>query len=106
MMIFRNGVFLLIFGLSLPLGVYAEFSSRLHTQCKYIPGDQGFPEKHMWDKLNATVSGRLVATAPVARVCHEQDYNEAQCNSLKQEWDFPQPQLVAYHFFESARGSH
>lgn len=89
-----GGIFLVILGLDLPLRVISGSSSRPQAQCKAIPGDEAFPEKHLWDKLNVTVGGRLIATAPVAGVCHGEGYDKIKCSSLKQYWDYPQPQSV------------
>lgn len=69
-----------------------KFASHTDTRCKYIPGDKEFPVKEVWDQLNSTVHGRLIGTVPAATVCHGKYYDEKLCNSLKQEWDFPQPQ--------------
>lgn len=56
--------------------------------CRYIPGDAGWPSQKSWTKLNSTVGGRLIATVPIAHVCHSAGafsaYNEASCAELKQ----------------------
>lgn len=55
-------------------------------KCRYIPGDVGWPSRREWEHLNATVGGRLIATVPVAHVCHETGpfaaYNETACEDL------------------------
>jgi hypothetical protein len=60
--------------------------------CRYIPGDSGWPSIRSWKHLNATVGGRLVATVPVAHVCHEggpfSGYNETACAELQQSIQF------------------
>ncbi|KAI9048465.1 hypothetical protein LZ554_007300 [Drepanopeziza brunnea f. sp. 'monogermtubi'] len=63
--------------------------------CRYIPGDARWPSGEKWDKLNATVGGRLIATKPVASVCHDPIYNAAICSTLKDEWDTPLPFIQA-----------
>ncbi|EKD12923.1 FAD binding domain protein [Drepanopeziza brunnea f. sp. 'multigermtubi' MB_m1] len=63
--------------------------------CRYIPGDARWPSGAKWDKLNATVGGRLIATKPLASVCHDPIYNAAMCSTLKDEWDTPLPFIQA-----------
>jgi len=55
--------------------------------CRFIPGDEGWPSQSDWDRLNRTVRGRLIATVPLASVCHTPTYSETACDSLKQQWD-------------------
>lgn len=57
--------------------------------CRYIPGDAGWPAAAQWDRLNRTVEGRLISTTPIAHVCHEPSFSDAQCTDLKQQWDVP-----------------
>src|SRR4051812_28688381 len=60
-----------------------------NTDCRYIPGDAGWPSVADWSELNTTVSGRLIETVPLARVCHVQpynDYNETACAALQSVW--------------------
>jgi hypothetical protein len=64
--------------------------------CRLIPGDDGWPGPSIWTQLNSTVGGRLIATIPRSSVCHDSGYgssvfNEAACDALKAEWDYPQP---------------
>ncbi len=63
--------------------------------CKYIPGDAGWPTQDVWNQLNDTVGGRLIATVPQAAICHVGGYatlefNEAACEALQPEWNSPQ----------------
>jgi hypothetical protein len=60
--------------------------------CKYIPGDAGWPSPQAWARLNDTIDGRLLATLPLARVCHQSGdtgsgpfsaYNSTACNDVK-----------------------
>ncbi|KAF2258396.1 putative FAD-dependent isoamyl alcohol oxidase [Lojkania enalia] len=58
-----------------------------HTPaCKYIPGDAGWPSPKTWSRLNSTIEGRLIATVPIAHVCHDRGafaaYNETACADL------------------------
>ncbi|KAI8632857.1 FAD-binding domain-containing protein [Xylariaceae sp. FL1651] len=54
--------------------------------CKPIPGDFNWPTKNEWDKLNATVDGRLIATEPIAYVCHDPTYSNEACAALRTQW--------------------
>lgn len=61
--------------------------------CRYIPGDKGWPSQEDWEKLNRTVSGRLIATVPQAHVCHSggiggAEVNQAACDALKKPLEF------------------
>lgn len=70
-------------------------SSSSHSPtCRYIPGDNGWPSVHVWNQLNSSVSGRLIATVPIASVCHDPNYNAAECSVLQGEWDFAAVQYV------------
>ncbi|RFU34023.1 hypothetical protein B7463_g2267, partial [Scytalidium lignicola] len=42
-----------------------------------------------WDQLNSTIGGRLIQTVPLGSPCHDPFYDEAECDSLRQEWNFP-----------------
>ncbi|GAB1314564.1 FAD-dependent isoamyl alcohol oxidase [Madurella fahalii] len=56
------------------------------SRCRYIPGDAGWPSRRDWARLNATVGGRLIATVPLAHVCHKVGpfaaYDEGACEDL------------------------
>jgi hypothetical protein len=59
-----------------------------------------WPSQSEWKSLNSTLHGSLVRARPPAYVCHEPDYNEAQCQGLQQNWtsDFwRSEQPGAYH---------
>ncbi|KAI1154074.1 FAD-binding domain-containing protein [Nemania diffusa] len=61
-------------------------SYTINTGCKPIPGDRSWPATAEWDKLNSTVGGRLIATLPIAHVCHDPSYSEEACQPLKEKW--------------------
>ncbi|KAK5992006.1 Bifunctional decalin synthase calF [Cladobotryum mycophilum] len=68
------------------------------ASCKPIPGDTTWPTQTDWAKLNQTVGGRLIATVPLANVCHTagiSNYNAAACATLKTQWDLPQTHLFS-----------
>ena len=56
------------------------------SQCRCLPGDACWPSSATWNKLNATVGGRLVATVPIGSPCHDPTYDEAACTALQNEW--------------------
>lgn len=62
--------------------------SQAEQMCRYIPGDAGWPAQSNWQRLNATVGGRLTATVPLAHVCHDSGlfpaYNETACAALEE----------------------
>lgn len=71
----------------LTIGTAVGNQLRYAPTCKYIPGDAGWPSHEAWHKLNTTVGGRLIATVPVADVCHNggifSAYNETACADLQ-----------------------
>lgn len=58
-------------------------------QCKCLPGDACWPSASGWSGLNQTVSGRLIATVPLAHPCHDPDYDAERCQALRDEWQNP-----------------
>lgn len=53
------------------------------TSCKCLPGDACWPKPQLWNALNNTVGGRLIASDPPAKVCHDPHYDEEKCNHVK-----------------------
>lgn len=62
------------------------------SQCRCFPGDSCWPSQSAWSQLNSSVSGRLVASAPLASVCHDPSFNSAECDSLTENWFLSQTQ--------------
>lgn len=60
--------------------------------CRFLPEDEGWPSTQEWNTLNTTIGGRLIATVPLASVCHGATFNETECAALQAVWDFPQAQ--------------
>lgn len=61
--------------------------------CRCFPGDACWPTSAEWDVFNTTVGGRLVATVPIASVCHYDNftaYDAEACAALLNVWDYPQ----------------
>ncbi|KAJ5787630.1 hypothetical protein N7457_002620 [Penicillium paradoxum] len=60
--------------------------------CRCMPEDSCWPEDSKWAHFNKTVGGRLIATIPIASVCHFNSltpYNQSQCAQLQSDWGFP-----------------
>jgi hypothetical protein len=72
----------------------ALVSGQPSTQCKTFPGDKTWPSTTEWNKLNSTVGGRLVATVPLGAPCHGASFNNATCESLKEQWQSEKIQYV------------
>ncbi|KAJ5824917.1 hypothetical protein N7447_007257 [Penicillium robsamsonii] len=60
--------------------------------CRCMLQDPCWPENQIWARFNETVDGQLIATVPIASVCHIDSfttYNESQCAQLQSDWGFP-----------------
>ncbi|KAK7973831.1 hypothetical protein PG989_015679 [Apiospora arundinis] len=58
------------------------------NNCKGVPGEPGWPSKAQWQTLNQTVDGRLIATVPLASICHGADFNAEECLKVQKGWSF------------------
>ncbi|KAI1474613.1 FAD binding domain protein [Daldinia eschscholtzii] len=61
-------------------------------QCRCFPGDVCWPSRESWSNFNATLDGKLVATVPIASVCHNSSftpYNAEACMQLRGDWTNP-----------------
>lgn len=67
-------------------------SAQAEDHCRCFPGDPCWPSVEEWSRFNQTIDGRLVATVPLASPCHEPNYNQKECATLKDEWLWPQVQ--------------
>ncbi|EQL01325.1 FAD binding domain-containing protein [Ophiocordyceps sinensis CO18] len=79
--------------LALVWQVTPSFPGSNASHCKCLPGDECWPSKTEWAAFNATVGGRLVATAPLASPCHydaSAAYDAEECAALKNAWGFPE----------------
>jgi len=70
------------------------------TSCKNIPGDPDWPPEEAWNKFNESIGGRLIATVPVASVCHvggrfEGRFDVSTCAVLRSGWNFAQAQYFS-----------
>lgn len=75
------------------------FSVALASQCKTFPGDGAWPSKSEWNSLNETVGGRLVATVPLGAPCHGSSFDNATCESLKDQWQYEKIQYAQSALF-------
>jgi hypothetical protein len=100
--------FLLPFLLTLPAVTVSATALRKAGQtCRYIPGDAGWPSQGDWARLNTTVGGRLIATVPVAHVCHERGtfaaFDKTACEDLGKEFQDAGPETLSVlplsHFY-------
>ncbi len=85
--------FLLIFVTRTAIAGLSQFQYRRDgDDCRYIPGEPGWPDASVWNALNTTVSGRLIATTPLAAPCHDPHHNETACELLRAQWAYPRIQ--------------
>jgi hypothetical protein len=56
-------------------------------ECKCFPDEPCWPSLDEWAQLNNTVDGRLVATTPLGKQCHDPEFNATECDYLKEHWD-------------------
>ncbi|KAH7381512.1 hypothetical protein BKA66DRAFT_586305 [Pyrenochaeta sp. MPI-SDFR-AT-0127] len=59
------------------------------SSCRYLPTDTEWPSDVEWNGLNDTVSGHLMATEPLAAVCHGDKFQASRCKGVKDEWISP-----------------
>jgi hypothetical protein len=65
------------------------------SDCKCFPGDECWPTVEEWSDFNTTIDGRLIATVPLAAVCHDNawgSYDNATCETLRNGWLDPETQ--------------
>ncbi|KAF3490691.1 uncharacterized protein GIQ15_00208 [Arthroderma uncinatum] len=79
----------LVLGLASGGAISGNVVKRAASSCRYLPGDAEWPTRDAWDRLNSTVSGRLLATVPIAHVCHSPDFSQAACSNITERWDLP-----------------
>lgn len=85
----KNSIFLqtVIAACLLPLLLQATGTAKKHCRCSHT--EACWPSDSTWQAFNASVSGRLVATVPIAAPCHESSfgaYNEIVCKNLQDTW--------------------
>lgn len=65
------------------------------SSCHVLPSDADWPSTSVWDSLNSTVSGRLIATVPIGSPCHDPNYDAAACAVLQNNWTVASTQYVS-----------
>lgn len=70
------------------LGLYGAVVTA-GSSCRCFPGDKCWPSAEEWGALNATVSGRLIASVPIGTPCHVPNYDEAKCKFIQDNWHDP-----------------
>ncbi|KAK0634264.1 hypothetical protein B0T17DRAFT_501946 [Bombardia bombarda] len=70
-------------------------------QCRCFPGDKCWPDAAEWASLNNSVDGRLIATVPVAAVCHDGfpgvEYDAEKCAEARANWLRPELHYQTMH---------
>ncbi|TGO61808.1 hypothetical protein BCON_0024g00080 [Botryotinia convoluta] len=71
-------------------------ASPIASTCRCFPSDPCYPNSIEWSLFNQTLGGKLIASVPIAAVCHHdkfETYNEEACANLKDNWFFPETHL-------------
>src|SRR4051812_25609065 len=66
------------------------------NSCRCFPGDSCYPNANAWNLFNQTIGGKLIASIPIAAVCHHDQfkaYDEKACATLQDNWFYPEPHL-------------
>lgn len=61
----------------------ATYAAPEGPRCRCTPDQSCWPSPGLWQTLNKTLSGNLVAVKPVGAVCHDPTYNGGLCDSVK-----------------------
>lgn len=76
-----------------PMDLGDSVNSTETLECRCFPGDPCWPTTADWAALNATVGGRLIATIPIASMCHYDNfpgYDSNTCAALQAVWGYPE----------------
>ncbi|KAK8075237.1 FAD binding domain-containing protein [Apiospora hydei] len=69
--------------------------------CRCFPGDDCWPSLEEWNDFNKTISGRLIATVPVASPCHDSfpgiEYDAEKCADIQANWARPSLHFATAH---------
>ncbi|KAF7931603.1 uncharacterized protein EAE98_004339 [Botrytis deweyae] len=58
-----------------PFASYEAMSTPIiPSTCRCFPGDKCYPSISDWDSFNQTIGGKLIATVPIAAVCHNDQF--------------------------------
>ncbi|KAL0564620.1 hypothetical protein V5O48_017423 [Marasmius crinis-equi] len=73
------------------LVAFASFAIAQNLQtCRILPTDSSWPSKYEWDAFNSSIDGRLIKTVPIGSPCHDPTFDEAQCNTVRENWHDPE----------------
>ncbi|XXH05348.1 hypothetical protein Hte_011774 [Hypoxylon texense] len=68
-------------------------------RCRCFPGDACWPSTTEWNEFNRTLGGKLIATNPIASVCHDNHpfapYDAEACARLQSVWEMPETHYVS-----------
>ncbi|CAI7666324.1 unnamed protein product [Penicillium crustosum] len=76
------------------------------SPCHCMPQDPCWPEDSQWARFNKTVDGNLIATIPIASVCHIDSftpYDQSKCAQLQSNWGFPETHYESSSSIMAAR---
>jgi hypothetical protein len=81
-----------------PIGSFEGMSSSTSPICRCFPGDSCWPSLYDWRSFNSSIDGILIASVPIAAVCHEfhssdtpvLTYNSNACEEAKDNWFSPE----------------
>jgi hypothetical protein len=80
---------------SLSSNAHASHRNSPQSQCRCYPSDRCWPSVHQFAAFNHSLGGRLIATVPLASLCHDDQftpYNATECEILQGGWLEPQTQ--------------
>ncbi|QBZ55220.1 hypothetical protein PoMZ_00115 [Pyricularia oryzae] len=79
---------LLLFVVAAPISGHLRDAQK---HCKVTPLDAGWPSSEEWDRLNSTISGRLVRPVPPGAVCHadQPSHSTDGCIATRSQWRDP-----------------
>lgn len=63
-----------------------------NASCRTFPGDALWPSKTQWEAFNSSVGGNLIASLPLAAVCHNDalaDFDSQACATIQNNWYLP-----------------
>jgi hypothetical protein len=66
----------------------SALATRSSRKCKAVPHSPDWPPASVWDALNKTISGNLIAPVPPGAVCHpdQPNYDNATCGIVASLW--------------------
>ncbi|CAL3972081.1 unnamed protein product [Diplocarpon coronariae] len=60
--------------------------------------DLNFPSSAEWERLNATVGGRLIETVLLASPCRDPTYDAALCAGYQSQWQVPSAHMESFSY--------